>query len=132
MKVSQKEIAKECGVSTYTVSSALRDKPDIGTAIKKKVLTAARRLGYNTGHRLSGYTNKRVKTIGLVLPGIADDGDPFFSRAVFSLKSAASRKGHEFILYSLPEINKKVVEEYHLGSRHLRCDGLVYFCPTEN
>ena len=44
--VSLKDIAKECGVSTATVSKALNGQHDIGEETKARVRETAERMGY--------------------------------------------------------------------------------------
>lgn len=48
-----RDIAKECGISHSGVSAALRNRRNISTATKRKVLEAAARLGYRTDARLN-------------------------------------------------------------------------------
>lgn len=43
---SLKDLATELGVSISTVSRALKDSPEIGTEMKKKVKDLAKKLGY--------------------------------------------------------------------------------------
>lgn len=44
--VSLKDIAKECGVSTATVSKALNGQHDIGEETKARVRETAEQMGY--------------------------------------------------------------------------------------
>lgn len=51
--VTLKDIAKECGVTSATVSLAMRNHPRISDATKEKVQKAAAELGYNRHPMLS-------------------------------------------------------------------------------
>ena len=46
MSITAKELAKHLNLSTASVSVALNNKPGVSTSTRKKVLTAARELGY--------------------------------------------------------------------------------------
>ena len=46
MAVTQKDIADALGVSTVTVSRALREHADLSEQTKRKVMETAERLGY--------------------------------------------------------------------------------------
>lgn len=58
--VTQKMIAEATGVSTITVSRALRDSPHVSPDTKAKIREAAKRLGYVADPMLSALVNYRT------------------------------------------------------------------------
>ena len=47
MTITAKELAKTLGLSQAAVSMALNNKPGVSTATRRRVIDAARRLGYD-------------------------------------------------------------------------------------
>lgn len=78
MKVTIKDIARECGVSVSAVSMALSDKPSrISAKTKEKVLEAARKLNYQPNQAAVSLATKKSRKIGVIIndlrnPHIAD------------------------------------------------------------
>lgn len=64
--VNIEDVAIAAGVSTATVSRALRGLPRVSTATGEKVLEAARRLGYAASPTASGLASGTTRTIGVL------------------------------------------------------------------
>lgn len=70
MKVHLSDIAKQVGVSKMTVSRVLREDPSVGDAIRRKVLAAAKELGYVPNPKLArlmsemALSRSNVNTLG--------------------------------------------------------------------
>jgi DNA-binding LacI/PurR family transcriptional regulator len=99
-----KDVAKECGVSTATVSKALNDHRDISAGTKKRVRSVADRLGYYPNSAARTLKTKRAYNLGVLYlnVGIAHD---YFSNVLESFRSAAEKKG-----YSVTLINQNIGE----------------------
>lgn len=69
-RVTIKDIAQMAGVSTSTVSRALKDHPDISQAVKEKIKLLAENFNFVPNAAAVGLRNKSIKTIGLILPNI--------------------------------------------------------------
>ena len=61
------DVAKALGVSTTTVSRALKDHHSIGKETKKKVKKMALAMGYEPNVIASGLRNKKTHTIGVLV-----------------------------------------------------------------
>lgn len=85
-----KDLAAEVGVSVATVSNALNGKPNVGNAVRAKVLRAARRLGYRPHRAAQAMRKGRTRAIGLVLPDLTN---PFFPQLAQAVESTARRLG---------------------------------------
>ena len=75
MTVTIKDVAKEAGVATSTVSRTLKDSPLISETTKIKVRAAMAKLGYTPNFAAQNLANKSTRTIGVILP-VATMGNP--------------------------------------------------------
>ena len=67
MRITIKDIAKECGVSVATVSMALSDKPSrVSENTKKKVREIAKKRNYRPNNAAVSLANKKSRLIGIV------------------------------------------------------------------
>lgn len=91
LKVTLKKIASTLGVSTATVSKALKDYPDISEKTKKKVKSLAASLNYKPNSFAQSLRNQESKIIGLIIPTIVHH---FFSNIINGVIDAASEQGY--------------------------------------
>ena len=71
--ITIKDIAKALGLSTSTVSRALRDSYEISAETRKLVLEYAERLNYRPNPIAQSLKEKRSRSIGIVVCEIAKD-----------------------------------------------------------
>jgi LacI family transcriptional regulator len=124
--VTLKDIAKEAGVSTTTVSRALNNKDDIKPPTKEKILKIVKQMGYTPNAVARGLKIKRTETIGVV---IADISDPFFAPIVKGIEKAARQEGYHLILCDTDE-NYETEREALKTLIEKRVDGLL-ITPTQ-
>jgi LacI family transcriptional regulator len=62
------DIAKKLNVSAATVSRSLNDFPGVNKLTKKKIVDAARTMGYSSNAFASSLRTKRSNTIGVIVP----------------------------------------------------------------
>ena len=91
------DVAKASGVATNTASMILNQRPNCWASevTKKKVIEAAKRLGYRPNRIALAVQRGRYNTIGLL---ISDLNNPFFSHFAFQLELAAEKKGFDLII----------------------------------
>src|SRR3990172_1513583 len=89
------DIAKKLGVSSVTVSKALRGHPDISAETVKKVKVIAKELGYVPNFMARNLSSKNSRMIGVIVPKIAHF---FFAAVIESIYDAAFENGYEIIL----------------------------------
>ncbi|MBD9014125.1 MAG: LacI family transcriptional regulator, partial [Lachnospiraceae bacterium] len=125
---SLKDIARELGVSTATVSKALNDLPDISEETKQLVREKAKEMGYFPNLAARALKTHRSYNIGVLC---VDDKNsalthPFFSRVLESLKSEAEAQGYDitFIGQRLGKEDMSYVEH----CRYRGVDGVVIAC----
>ncbi|SNT38666.1 transcriptional regulator, LacI family [Granulicella rosea] len=109
MAVRLKDIAKDLGVSTVTVSKVLRGNTDIGERTRQLVLDRMRELNYQPNMMARGLASGRSYTVGLVVPDLVH---PFFGEFAKSLGGALRRSGRALIIASSeedPEIERQEI-----------------------
>ncbi|MDQ1588049.1 MAG: LacI family transcriptional regulator, repressor for deo operon, udp, cdd, tsx, nupC, and nupG, partial [Microbacteriaceae bacterium] len=65
------EVARATGVSTATVSRALRGLPNVSEKTRARVRTAADELGYVASSSASGLASGRTRAMGVVVPSVS-------------------------------------------------------------
>ena len=100
--VSMKDIAKECGVSVATVSKALNDYSDIGTATREKIRQTAQRLGYYPNSSARALKTNRSYNLGVLFidetySGLTHD---YFAHVLESFKVTAEERGYDITFTS--------------------------------
>ncbi len=96
MKITIKEIARLCSVSTATVSKVLNGKDErISTKTRGKILKIAKEKNYIPNRIASSLVTKKTKTLGLIIPNIAN---PFFPEIARGAEDYAHEKGYTLIL----------------------------------
>ncbi len=103
-RVTAKEIARELGISTMTVSRALNDRPNVDRETKQRVLERARQLGYIPNHIAKSLVLRRTNTIGVVVPEITHS---FFPEVVRGIEEISYNAGYHLILTHSAEDAKR-------------------------
>lgn len=93
--ITIKEIAKEAGVSTATVSMILNNKDNnISEATRNRVLEIVKRTNYIPNTMARSLVTKQTRTIGLILPDITN---PFFPEIARGAEDRASQSRYSII-----------------------------------
>lgn len=91
-----KDVAKACGVSAYTVSRALNDKPDISKSTREHIVQKAREMGYVVNTAAKNLRAGETKTVGLVYD---DFENPFYSILIKKIAELLYEKGYDTTLF---------------------------------
>lgn len=94
-KIKLSTIADALGVSTATVSLALRDSPLVADATRDRIKTHARALGYIYNRRAASLRTSRSGIVGVVVHDIMN---PFYAEILRSIESELDRSRQTFIL----------------------------------
>jgi DNA-binding LacI/PurR family transcriptional regulator len=126
-----KDIAQRAGLSTMTVSKALRDEHDVSPSTKARIKLLAQQMGYVPDSTARGLRTRKSKLFGLVISSMTN---PIYSRVVLAIEEEAYALGYEVLLahtLNLPEREEACLRR--LLAR--RVDGLfispVYRLGTE-
>jgi LacI family transcriptional regulator len=125
--ITIKDIAKALGLSTSTVSRALRGSYEISSETKKLVIEYAEQYNYRPNPIALSLKERRSRSIAVVVCEIANN---FFSQAINGIESIAYNRGyHVIISQSHESYDREVVNVEHLASRSV--DGLLVSLSTE-
>ena len=67
-----REVSEASGVSEMTVSRVLRNRGDVSEATRKKVLAAAKELGYVPNKIAGALASQRVNLVGVIIPSLSN------------------------------------------------------------
>lgn len=91
-----KDVALETGLSVGTVSRIFNNRGYISDEARKKVEDAMRKLNYQPNAVARSLKKSSSLVIGLIVPHIAH---PFFSELISHVEDAASRNGHNVLVF---------------------------------
>lgn len=97
--VTIEDVARAAGVSTATVSRALRGLPHVSAATRARVAGIALDLGYVVSKSASNLATGRTRTVGVVTPHVARW---FFAQAIEALEGELRERGFDVLLLVLP------------------------------
>ena len=119
--ITIKDIAKALGLSTSTVSRALRDSYEISSDTKRLVLDYAEKMHYRPNPIALSLKENRSRSIGVIIPEIANH---YFSQAINGIEAAAYERGYHVVIFQSQESYEREVEKIeYLAAR--RVDGLL-------
>ena len=123
MKITIKTIAKLAGVSIATVSKVVNGKDqNITEGTRNRVLEVIRENNYVPNRIASSMVTKKTKTLGLVIPDIAN---PFFPEIARGVEDKAKEKGYNVILCNTDnDIEKE--EGYIEMLQEKMVDGIIF------
>lgn len=122
-----KDIAKALGISTSTVSRALRDSYEISKETKKMVLDYAAKINYHPNPIALSLKEQRSQTLGVLISEVSNS---FFSQIIDGIESVAHSKGYNVIIAQSHESYKmEVIGLNFLASRSV--DGVLLSVSNE-
>ncbi|MCX6315786.1 MAG: LacI family DNA-binding transcriptional regulator [Bacteroidetes bacterium] len=125
--VTIKDIAKALGLSTSTVSRALRDSYEISPETKKLVLEYAEKNNYHPNPIALSLKERRSRSIGVIVCEIANS---FFSQTINGIESIAYNSGYNVIIsQSRESADREMLNLQYLTSRSV--DGLIVSVSAE-
>ncbi|HYY97896.1 MAG TPA: LacI family DNA-binding transcriptional regulator [Pyrinomonadaceae bacterium] len=92
---SIKDVAREAGVSTATVSHVINSTRFVSDEVRARVLAAVERCGYYPNAHARSLASGRSHVLGLV---VSDISNPFFPELVKSIETAAFERGYDVML----------------------------------
>lgn len=89
------DVARESGVSVFTVSAVVNKKSHVGKKLRERVEAAIRKLSYRPNLLARSLAKQKTLTIGMIVPDIAN---PFFPMVVRGAEDAAQKHGYNLLL----------------------------------
>ena len=122
-----KDIAKALGLSTSTVSRALRDSYEISPETKKLVTEYAEKNNYHPNPIALSLKERRSRSIGVIVCEIANS---YFSQVINGIESIAYNNGYNVIIaQSRESFDREMLNLQYLTSRSI--DGLIISVSAE-
>jgi LacI family transcriptional regulator len=115
------DIARALEISPATVSRGLKDHPGLRKDTKKRILEAAKTMGYQHNTFASNLRNKKTHTIGVVIPRL---NSYFMSAVIAGMEKVANERGYMLLISQTQESFKKEVEAIHTMFNS-RVDGML-------
>lgn len=114
---SIKDVARSVGVSTATVSRALRGLPRVSDETRSRVLRAAAELDYVASPSAAGLASGQTRAVGVVVPFVTRW---FYSSVVQGAEQLLKEAGYDLLLYNLagnPDARDRVFRGHLLRKR---------------
>src|SRR6202521_3438776 len=89
------DVARESGVSAFTVSAVINNKSHVSKKLRERVEVAIRKLNYRPNLLARSLAKQKTHTIGMIVPDIAN---PFFPLVVRGAEDAAQKRGYNLLL----------------------------------
>jgi LacI family transcriptional regulator len=121
------DIAKALNISPATVSRGLKDHPGIKKDTKKKIHSAALKMGYQQNTFASNLRRKNSNTIGVIVPRL---DSYFMSSVIAGMEKVANGAGYNLIISQSQESSKKEIESTKTMFNS-RVDGLLISLSAE-
>lgn len=116
-----KDIARDLGVSTVTISKVLRNHPDVGEETRLRVLARVKELDYRPNLAARGLVTGRTYLIGLIVPDLLH---PFFAEIAASLSDVLRRNDY-YLVVSSSEEDPDLEEQEIIQLLARRLDALI-------
>lgn len=110
MGLTIRDVAREAGVSTATVSHVLNNAGQVSRRTRRLVLSAIRRLGYFPNVHARNLALGQSRTLGMI---VSDIENPFFPEVIRSFETRARQLGYDVILSDTnydPRLTRRAAE----------------------
>ncbi len=125
MKIDIREIARQAGVSTATVSRVMNGKGSVSDNTRQRVLAVVKQNNYKLNSIARGLSRQKTDTIGVVLPELVDE---FFMDLVHSIDEAAYA-ANKFVMISSSHSQRNTIETVMEFMNGGRIDGVILMAP---
>lgn len=127
---SIKDVARTVGVSTATVSRALRGLPRVSEETRFRVLQAAAELDYVASPSAAGLASGRTRAVGVVVPFVTRW---FYGGVVQGAVTPLRDAGYDLLLYNLggDRETRRRVFGTHLSRKRVDAVLVLSLTPTE-
>ncbi|NDJ52184.1 MAG: LacI family transcriptional regulator [Chloroflexi bacterium] len=119
--VTIEDIARRSGVSTATVSRALRGLPNVSPATRDRVQRVAAELNYSLDSRASRLASGRSMTVGVAVPMA---GQWFFNQLSTAIEALMFLNNYDVVRYVLVGPHEQTLLFHQLATSK-RVDGLI-------
>lgn len=122
-RVGIKDIAAHVGVSTATVSNAMRNPGRVSKTTRTNVLAAIKEMGYIPNKLGVGLRTSKSYNILVIIPNVADS---FNSEIIKAIESVAYEHGYSVLLGDTQGSHSRELE-YGAMADSSQADGIIFF-----
>jgi DNA-binding LacI/PurR family transcriptional regulator len=121
-----RDVARAAGVSKGTVSFALNGRPGVAENTRRRIVDAARALGWTPSHQGRALSVSRAFAVGLILarPPELLGADPFFPAFIAGVERTLSDRGQALVLQVIPDSPEEEEAGYRRLAEANRVDGV--------
>jgi LacI family transcriptional regulator, repressor for deo operon, udp, cdd, tsx, nupC, and nupG len=116
------DVARASGVSTATVSRALRGLPNVSEETRMRIREIADELGYVASSAASGLASGRTLAMGVVVPSVSRW---FYTTVIEGIDATLRDANYDVILYNLASRGGDRERVFHRSILRKRTDALV-------
>jgi LacI family transcriptional regulator len=124
-KVTIKDVARACGVSTQTISRVLNKKVDVSSATREKILAVMEEMDYQPS-ALARSMRLQTKTIGVIIAGLHFFG---ISTTLTGITQAAEARGYNLMLKELPSFDSMEMQPLIQSLTAHQVQGIICAAP---
>ena len=124
-RVTLRQLADHLGLSTATVSLAMRNKPRVSEQTRQRVLEGMREFGYVYNRGAASLRGKKSGTVGVA---ISDVADPYFTQLLIAIQAEVNAQGRMVFLCHSTE-SPRLQDDFIAALREHNADGLI-LCPA--
>ncbi|KKE77866.1 LacI family transcriptional regulator [Bacilli bacterium] len=126
MGVTIKDVAKEAGVSSSTVSRVISDSPMISERTKRKVRQIMDDMGFHINENARNLVRQSTNTIGIVMKSSASESlhDPFFPEVLRGISSWCHKQDFSISL-TTGESEEAIFQDVVKMVRGKKVDGII-------
>jgi len=110
MKVTIKDIAKQCNVSAMTVSNIINNRSNVSAATREKVLQAIKELNYQPNFIAQNLKSKSTRIIGVIVEDITIFHTPSI---IDGITHYCEQNNYQMLLYNLRLVQRYQHSYYH-------------------
>jgi LacI family transcriptional regulator len=124
-KITIKDVARACGVSTQTISRVLNDRKDVSRETREKILAVMKEMDYQPS-ALARSMRQNSKTLGVINAEMQSIG---ISATLNAITQVSEKFGYSLILKELPSFDSEDFRTFiHSLSAH-QVQGIIYAAP---
>jgi DNA-binding LacI/PurR family transcriptional regulator len=125
-RVTIKQVARDAGVSTQTVSRVINDRPDVAPETRRRVLDIIDRLGYQPSALARSLIRRRSHALGVVTAGLKYIGP---SHTLSGITEQAEAMAYSLLLKELPRFDMEDIEPILNELLARQVDGIIWAVP---
>jgi LacI family transcriptional regulator len=128
VKMTIKDVAKEAGVSTATISRVMNNSGYVSEDIKQQVLEVIRKFNYQPNAIARSLKQEKSRSVGIVLPDMAN---PYFMKIARTIQHRCFQQGYHLLFIDTEENPEKEREALEFLTEK-RVEALILAGTGEN